>query len=88
MSVSAATHPVSASAHQNRWTTAAFSEPADTSPMELDALGQHYDHCQCNRGRWFSLRCMVEALHGSVAPRFVTTLVVATLLIGVGAFAL
>ena len=79
---------VSAVTHRNRWTTAAFSEPADTSPMELDALGQHYDHCQVKRGRWFSLQCMVEALHGSVAPRFVTTLVVATLLIGVGAFAL
>ena len=79
MSVSAASH---------RWTTAAYPEPADTSPMELDALGQHYDHCQGKRGRWFSIQCMAEALHGSVAPRFVTTLVVATLVIGVGALAL
>ena len=72
----------------SRWTTSAYPEPADTTPMELDALGQHYDRCQVKRGRWFSLQCMAEALHGSVAPRFVTTLVVATLVIGVGALAL
>ena len=72
----------------SRWTTSAYPEPADTTPVELDALGQHYDRCQGKRGRWFSLQCMVEALHGSVAPRFVTTLVVVTLVIGVGALAL
>ena len=72
----------------HRWATAAFSEPADTTPMELDALGQHYDRCQNRRGRWFSLQCMIESLHSSVAPRFVSTLVVATLVIGVGALAL
>ncbi len=71
-----------------RWTTSAYPEPADTKPLELDELGQHYDRCQVKRGRWFSLHCMVEALHRSVAPRFVTTLVVATLVIGVGALAL
>ncbi len=79
---------MSVSAVRHRWTTAAYSEPADTTPMELDALGQHYDRCQGKRGRWFSLQCMMEALHGSVAPRFVTTLVIATLVIGVGAIAL
>lgn len=73
---------------RNRWSTAAFSDPADTTPMELNALGEHFDNCQGRRGRWFSLQCMAEALHGSVAPRFVTTLVVATVMIGVGALAL
>ena len=79
---------MSVSTEHRRWTTAAFSEPADTTPMELDALGQHYDRCQVKRGRWFSLQCMIESLHSSVAPRFVTTLVIATLVIGVGTLAL
>ncbi len=75
-------------APRSPWSTAAYSAPPDTTPMELDALGEHYGHCQEGRGRWFSLQCMAETLHGSVAPRFVTTLVVATVLIGVGALTL
>lgn len=70
------------------WSTAAYSEPPETTPMELDALGEHYGLCQQGRGRWFSLQCMAETLHGTVAPRFVTTLFVATVLIGAGVLVL
>ena len=34
------------------------------------------------RGRWFSLQCAAQATHGFVSSRFVTTLVVAALLLG------
>ncbi len=58
------------------WSTASFGEPADTSPMELSALGEHLDRCQGSRGRLFGLQCAAEATHGFVVGRLVTTLVV------------
>jgi hypothetical protein len=67
------------------WSTASFGDTADTSPMELSALGEHLDLCKVSQGRLFALRCAAEAMNGFVAARFVTTLVVlAALLIGVG----
>ena len=63
------------------WTTAALGDHTDTSPMELTALGDHLGRCQTLRGRLFALRCAADATHGLVAPRFVTTLVVATTLL-------
>lgn len=58
------------------WSTASFGHAADTSPMELSALGEHLDHCQGQRGRLFTLHCLAEATHGAIAARFVSTLAV------------
>jgi hypothetical protein len=67
------------------WSTASFSDTTDTSPMELSALGDHLNLCQVAHRRLFSLHCAAETMHGFVATRFVTTLVViALLLTGVG----
>ena len=71
-----------------RWTTAAFSDPADTSPMELLNLSAHVGDCNGCRGRWFTLRCVADAVHDFIAPRFVTTLVIAAAVIGLGAWVL
>jgi hypothetical protein len=71
-----------------RWTTASLADAADTSPMELWALGAHVERCNGSRGRWFALRCAVDAVHEFVAPRFVTTLIIAATVIGVVALAL
>ena len=59
-----------------RWPTAAVSDAVDTSPMELTELGTHVDRCNGERGRWFALRCTVDAVHEFVAARFVTTVVI------------
>ena len=75
-------------AHPPRWTTASFSDTTDTSPMELSALGAHVDSCNGCRGRWFALRCAADAVHDFVAPRFVTTLFIASAVIGIAALAL
>jgi hypothetical protein len=72
----------------SRWSTSSFSHAADTSPMELRELGAHLARCQGCRSRWFALQCVNDALHDFIARRFVTTLVVATALIGFGTFAL
>ncbi|HEY6135677.1 MAG TPA: hypothetical protein VIW70_17015 [Rubrivivax sp.] len=64
------------------WSTAAFAEPAHTSPGELRALGQHMQQCQGLRGRLFTLRCAGELVHRALGARIVTTLTVAAALIG------
>lgn len=58
-----------------RWSTASFGHTADTSPMELSALGAHLGRCQRSRGRLFTLHCLAEATHGALSARLITTLV-------------
>jgi hypothetical protein len=66
------------------WSTASFSEFTPTMPMELSALGEHLNGCQGTHQRWLALHCATDAVHGFVATRFVTTLVILALLIGAG----
>ena len=65
------------------WATSAFDEEADTSPVELSALGAHVDRCNGSRGRWFAIQCAADSLLSFVAPRLVTTVVVVALVFGV-----
>lgn len=71
-----------------RWTTASMADATDTAPMELHELGAHVSRCNGSRGRWFALRCAIDGLHDFVAPRFVTTLFAAAVVIGLAALAL
>ena len=64
------------------WATAS-SDAADTTPMELSALGAHVDRCNGMRGPMFRLQCAADALIAFVAPRFVTTAVIVALVFGV-----
>lgn len=66
----------------SRWTTSSFGAAADTSPLELAALGEHLDHCRGATSRLSTARYFAEKLHNFVATRFVTTLFIATLLMG------
>jgi hypothetical protein len=65
------------------WSTSTFSNSADSSPMELSALGEHLGHCLGAHGRLFNLQCVAETLDGFVSARLVTSLVVVALLIGI-----
>lgn len=71
-----------------RWTTASVADATDTAPMELRALGAHVARCNGCRGRWFALRCAADAMHDFVAPRFVTTLVIVGVAVGLAALVL
>ncbi len=71
-----------------RWTTASIADATATAPMELSELGEHISRCNGCRGRWFALRCAADAVHDFVAPRFVTTLCIASAVIGLTALAL
>lgn len=63
-----------------RWSTSSLGDSAETSPIELALLGSHLTGCKNLHGRLFAMQCVAQTLHGFVAPRFVTTLVVITLL--------
>ena len=66
------------------WSTSSFGESPDATSLERSVLGAHLARCQTLSGRLFPLQCLGEAMHGFVAPRLVTTLVVvAAMLIGV-----
>ena len=66
------------------WTTASVGDAPDTSPMELSALGEHLTICRGHAGRLFTLQCLAETANGFVSARFVSSLVVLTILIGIG----
>ncbi len=59
---------------QAAWSTASLGDSAHTSPMELDALGQHMQQCSRPRSRLFSLQCGADFLHQGLLSRFVTSL--------------
>jgi len=70
------------------WATSAIDGDADTSPMDLSALGAHVDRCNGLRGPMFGLQCAADTLSGFLAPRIVTTLVAVAIVIGVGSLIL
>jgi hypothetical protein len=56
--------------------------------MELAALGEHLDLCRGSHGRLYTLQCAAQSMHGFLVARFITTLVVIALLIGVASLML
>ena len=64
------------------WSTASFGDTADSTPVELTALGEHLHMCKGSRGRLFALQCVAETMNGFISSRFVTTVVVVGFLIG------
>jgi len=58
-----------------RWSTSSFGSPADTSPIELAALGEHMNRCEGQRGALFALKCSADSLNSFMAPRLITILV-------------
>ncbi|HET7793148.1 MAG TPA: hypothetical protein VFL64_07160 [Rhizobacter sp.] len=70
------------------WTTSSFGDRTHTLPMELSALGEHMASCKGVHGHLFALQCVGEVLNRFIAPRFVTTLVIATCAMGAAALLL
>ncbi len=66
------------------WSTSSYGEPAHTRPMDLQSLGQHLHLCKDKSSRIFALRCGADTVHGFVAPRLVTTLVLVVFVTCVG----
>ncbi len=68
------------------WNTATSAGPVGTSPHDLSTLGEHLGTCQPIHPHLFALHCVADAMHGFVAARFVTTLVVIALLLGLSSW--
>lgn len=51
------------------------STPLASPCAEPASLAMHLLHCARSRGRLHRLRLAAEAVHGAVAPRFVSSLV-------------
>ena len=63
------------------WSTASYGGSADTSPMELSALGEHVSLCKGPHGRIFAMHHVAHTVNRFVTARFVTTLLVAVVLL-------
>lgn len=64
------------------WSTAtSISGASGVTGLEAEHLGSHFLACSGHRSAWFRMQCLADAVHDVVAPRFVTTLFVATALI-------
>ncbi len=67
-----------------QWTTSSFGRSTDTTPMELVELGEHLQQCRAGSRRLGNLQGAAQAVHGFVAPRFVSTLAVVVVVLGSG----
>jgi len=85
MTPQSAGRSVSTAGSRSFWATSSIDGDAETTPMDLSALGAHVDRCNGSRGRMFAWHCAADSLFGFLAPRIVTTLVVVALVFGVGA---
>ncbi len=70
------------------WSTASFGGSVETSPMDLSVLGEHLGLCKSHNGRMFALHCAVQSAQDFIASRFVTSLIVVALLVGIASLAL
>ena len=65
------------------WSTASFGGSVETSPQEMLALGDHLGLCKSPNRHVFALHCVAQSMHGFIASRFVTSLLVLALLVGI-----
>jgi hypothetical protein len=63
------------------WNTATCVDAASDSLLDCSALGEHLGACNHTHRHWITLQYAAENLHGFVAARFVTTLVITAVLI-------
>lgn len=64
------------------WETSSYGESAETTPMQLSALGEHLSHCSRPHGRMAALHWSAEVLQAFVLGRLVTTVAVVLAVVG------
>jgi hypothetical protein len=57
--------------------TLTATDPHAALREHMRGLGRHLHHCRKSQGPFFGLNRIALAMHGWVAPRFVTTLALA-----------
>jgi len=59
----------------------ALAPPNRALREHVAALRRHVQQCHDAQGRWFRAAAMAERVHGLIAPRFVSTVAVALVVI-------
>jgi hypothetical protein len=62
-------------------TTARLLTPASLVVEQAQALRRHLQQCQAARSQWFRATAWAELVHSLVAPRIVTTVSLAAVLL-------
>ena len=70
------------------WRTAPFADSSDATAVETSLLREHLSDCKRCSGSLFPLQRGAEVMHGFFAGRFVTTLALIAIIIGLGSLAL
>ena len=73
---------------RHTWCTAAHGDNAKSAGADLTALGEHMSSCPQLHRHLLRLHGATEAMNGFVATRFVSTLLVLAVLIGLGSWLL
>ena len=66
----------------NFWSTTSDSDSTDTLSGDLSALGEHLGNCQSTHRHLLTLHCAAQSMGGFMATRFVTTVVLVVVFVG------
>lgn len=64
------------------WRTASFADSSHATSVDNSALGEHLNACRRCSGSLFAFQREAELMHGFFASRFVTTLALIAVIIG------
>ena len=65
------------------WSTSSLESAPDQTPAELAALATQLSNCASSRGPFFRIRSAVDTADGLARARFVTTIVLVAVAVGV-----
>jgi hypothetical protein len=64
------------------WSTSSFGNDIEICSLDLMALELHLGLCRPPQGTMFVMRCVAHSVHEFFVARFVTTLVIAAVIVG------
>lgn len=66
----------------NFWSTTSRSYSTDTLSGDLSTLGEHLNNCLSTHRHLLTLHCAAQSMGGFMAARFVTTVVLVVVFVG------
>ena len=70
------------------WRTASLADSSGLTTVDTSALGEHLDVCRRCSGTFLAIQRGAELIHGFFASRFVTTLALIAVVIGLSSLVL
>ena len=62
--------------------TSSYGHTTDTTPMELEALGEHFAQCNGEGARRVAMHCGAQSVRGFVLARLFSVMAVVAVVIG------